>query len=197
MWRARRNQEIPTPDISPLFSVADRPATAGYTDNACLGANARDGATTQGTRQGPLNSPPPMGFDSISFGSPHVRCTPMGRTCSAPNASKENTQTDAFAALVHALRHDGVRRGLGRAHPRRCYRLARARPGNVLRRPCKGAVGPRWKQYILSCKLPNQIGVFFVRTVVSPHVRCTTIGCIARLMPHRHAQPGLWQAHHH
>ena len=36
-----------------------------------------------------------MAVNSISFGSPHVRCTPMGvhRTCGEPNEIKKNTRT--------------------------------------------------------------------------------------------------------
>jgi len=40
------------------------------------------GMEGNGPRREPSNSTP-MGVNSMSFGSPHVRCTPMGRTCGA------------------------------------------------------------------------------------------------------------------
>ena len=41
-----------------------------------------------GTRREPFNSTP-MGVNSIFFGPPHVRCTPVGRTCGEPNEIKK------------------------------------------------------------------------------------------------------------
>jgi len=49
-------------------------------------------------RRGPFNSTP-MGFNSSSFGSEHVR--PKGRTCGAwpPNEIKKNTHPENITAL--------------------------------------------------------------------------------------------------
>ena len=51
--------------------------------------------------------PPQMGANSISFGSPHVRCTPMGRTdtCGDPNEIKKNTHPKNITALFRAQGH--------------------------------------------------------------------------------------------
>ena len=46
----------------------------------------------------PFNSTP-MAVNSISSGSPHVRCTPMGRTCGEPDEIKKNTHPKFFTAL--------------------------------------------------------------------------------------------------
>ena len=51
-----------------------------------------------GTRREPFNSTP-MAANSISSGSPHVRCTPMGRTCGEPDEIKKNTHPKNFTAL--------------------------------------------------------------------------------------------------
>ncbi len=42
----------------------------------------------QGTRREPFNFTP-MAVNPISSGSPHVRCTPMGRTCGEPDEIKK------------------------------------------------------------------------------------------------------------
>ena len=40
-----------------------------------------------------------MGAISVSFGSPHVRFTPMGRTCGEPDESKEKPNPKDVTAL--------------------------------------------------------------------------------------------------
>ena len=50
-----------------------------------------------GTRPEPFNATP-MGFNSISSGSPRVR--PMGRTCGEPNEIKKNTHPKHITALL-------------------------------------------------------------------------------------------------
>ena len=57
--------------------------------------------TASGTRHDPFNITP-MGVNSISVGSPHVRCTPMGRTCGEPNEIKKNTHPEHTTALFRA-----------------------------------------------------------------------------------------------
>ena len=56
----------------------------------------------QGTCREPSNLTP-MAVNSISFGSPHVRCTPMWAlsniTCAEPNESKKNTHPKYITAL--------------------------------------------------------------------------------------------------
>ena len=52
-----------------------------------------------------LSEPSNKGFMaadvSISFGSPHVRCTPMGRTCGEPGEIKKNTHPKNITAPKH------------------------------------------------------------------------------------------------
>ena len=61
----------------------------------------------EGTRPEPFNYTP-MAVNSISSGSPHVRCTPMGRTCGEPDEIKKNTHPKYFTAL---FREQASRRG--------------------------------------------------------------------------------------
>ena len=49
----------------------------------------------------------PMGVNPISSGSPHVRCTPMGRTCGEPDEIKKNTHPEYFTALFREQVGDG------------------------------------------------------------------------------------------
>ena len=42
---------------------------------------------------------PPVGVNLISSGSPHGRCTPMGRTCGEPDEIKKNTHPEYVTAL--------------------------------------------------------------------------------------------------
>ena len=49
----------------------------------------------EGTRREPFNFTP-MGVNSISFGSPHVRCTPMGRTCGEPRRNQEKYPPEKY-----------------------------------------------------------------------------------------------------
>ena len=60
-----------------------------------------DGAKEAAAVRGSLNSTP-TGVDSISFGSPHVRCTPVGvhRTRDEPNEIKKNTHPKNATALL-------------------------------------------------------------------------------------------------
>ena len=55
-------------------------------------------------RREPFNSTP-MGVNPIPSGSPHVRCTPMGRTRGEPNEIKGKTHPTNTTAL---LREQGV-----------------------------------------------------------------------------------------
>ena len=59
-------------------------------------------AESDGPRPEPFNFTP-MGVNSISFGSPHVRCTPMWAlsTCGEPNKIKKNTHPKNIAARSH------------------------------------------------------------------------------------------------
>ena len=61
-------------------------------------AEAKLKGKNRGTRHRPFNSTP-MGDNSISSGSPHVRCTPMGRTCGEPDEIKKNTHPKNITAL--------------------------------------------------------------------------------------------------
>ena len=44
----------------------------------------------------------PMAANPISSGPPHVRCTPMGRTCGGPDEIKKNTHPKNITALFRA-----------------------------------------------------------------------------------------------
>ena len=65
-------------------------------------------AFLKSTRRAPFNSTP-MGVNSISSGSPHVRCTPMWAlsTCGEPDEIKKNTHPKN---ITTALFRDQVRR---------------------------------------------------------------------------------------
>ena len=61
-----------------------------------------------GTSREPFNFTP-VGVNSISFGPPHVRCTPMGRTCGEPgeiNDIKKNTTRKISPLLCVSRTHD-------------------------------------------------------------------------------------------
>ena len=91
MWRVLPECQRPTgPGTATYLTIAPQ-LRVGY---------AKD--LDDGMRRGPLNSTS-VGVDSISLGSLHVRCTPMGRTCSEPNEIKQSV-----TALVRE-------QGLGRA----------------------------------------------------------------------------------
>ena len=55
-------------------------------------------AATMRTRREPFNFTP-MAVNPISSGSPHVRCTPMGRTCGGPDETKKNAHPKYITAL--------------------------------------------------------------------------------------------------
>ena len=51
------------------------------------------------------STPPRMGVNSISFGSPRVRCTPVGRTCGEPNEITKNTHPKDILPFFSSGRH--------------------------------------------------------------------------------------------
>ena len=63
---------------------------------------------TAGTRHSPFDSTP-MAVNSISSGPPHVRCTPMGRTCGEPDETKKNTHLKDITALFREQAKCGAR----------------------------------------------------------------------------------------
>ena len=58
-------------------------------------------AWRRGTRREPFNFTP-MGVNSISFGSPHVRRMGVHRTCGEPDEIKKNTHPNDVTGLCGA-----------------------------------------------------------------------------------------------
>ena len=54
---------------------------------------------SDGPRREPFNSTH-MGANPIPSGSPHVRCTPIGRTCGEPDEIKKNTTRKTLLLLL-------------------------------------------------------------------------------------------------
>ena len=83
-----------------------------------------DVRTPDGTRPEPFNSTP-MGVNSISSGSPHVRPMGVHRTCGEPDEIKKNTHPEYITALYRdqassssSTRTTGRRTGRARARAR-------------------------------------------------------------------------------
>ena len=111
MWRVLPECQRPTgPGPATYLTIAPQ-LRVGY---------AKD--LDDGKRRGPLNSTP-VGVDSISLGHPHVRCTPMGRTCSEPNEIKQNVTALVREQGLERATWGGVRSAASQTSDPRCCRM--------------------------------------------------------------------------
>ena len=84
--RLPKDDDISLPELKPA------------TDEAAVQTDPPP-VVVDGTHREPSNSTP-MGVNPISSGSPHVRCTPMGRTCGEPDEIKTHTHPKNITALT-------------------------------------------------------------------------------------------------
>ena len=100
----------------------------------------------------------------ISPGSPHVRCTPMGRTCGEP----DEIELTAIGVDLHGSRR--VPEGDRRRGPRPDDALVACSRQKAARRRQKAAKGGT----------THRVGVFSLVSSAHPHVRCTPMGRACR-----------------
>ena len=93
-------KEAPTQNKFTLFFCSEQERDTSKQDEPWMPLKR-----VPGTRREPVNSAP-MAVNSISLGSPHARCTPVGvhRTRGGPNETKKNTHPRHFTALFR-VRH--------------------------------------------------------------------------------------------